>query len=211
MIRTPSLELTQRTPRRNRGARLLVGAAMIVVLVGCAGKTEDQIATDELNAGLAASTAGQQDQAVLHYQACLKHNSLNEFCIYNLGVISARNGDAVAAENAYRLAMLIDPNFPSAIFNLALLRASAGSSDEAIQLYRRYTALRPDDAGGHLNLGLLLRATGQTDEASKELALALKLDPKVVIPSAAPVSPSPSPTPQLTPPPSPTARPSATP
>ena len=208
MISISRMESTQRTPIRSRGGRFLVGALMIAALVGCAGKTEAQLATDELNAGLAASQANQQDQAKAHFQACLKHDSQNEFCIYNLGVIAGQNGDVASAENSYRLALLIDPNFPSAIFNLALLRAAAGSTDEAIALYRHYVQLRPNEGGGHLNLGLLLRATGQIQESDKELALALKLDPSIKLPSFAPPSPSfapPSPSPTPTPSPKPSA------
>lgn len=192
MMTLPRREWTRRWPDRAPACHVLATTAMIVLLVGCAGKTEAQLATDELNAGLAASAANQEDQAKAHYDACLKHDSRNQFCIYNLGVIAGRHDQVVEAENAYRLALLIDPNFPSPIFNLAILRAAAGSNDEAIGLYRHYIELRPNEAGGHLNLGLLLRATGQIAESDKELALALQLDPSIKLPSFAPVSPKPS-------------------
>jgi len=192
----------RRTPSR-RLPRLFVCASLVVLLVGaCAGKSETQLATDELNAGLAASKACQSDQAETHYRACLRHNPQNEFCIYNLGVIAGAAGKTIEAENDYRLALLINPNFPSAIFNLALLRAAAGSPDEAASLYRRYIELRPQDAGGHLNLGLLLRPTGHDADANAELSKAVALDPTIVVQSAAPTS-----TPGATPRPSGSANP----
>jgi tetratricopeptide (TPR) repeat protein len=192
MITTTPSERNQRSARQARGWRLLTGVVMIAVLVGCAGKTEAELATEELNAGLAASAANQEDQAKAHYEACLKHNPQNEFCIYNLGVIADRNGNALEAEIAYRQALLINPTFPSAMFNLAVLRAAAGSNDEAMALYRKFIELRPEVAGGHLNLGLLLRAAGQIEEGDKELAEAVRLDPSIILPSFP--APSASPT-----------------
>lgn len=176
-------------PRRG-GLVLLV--VMAVALAGCGGKTPAQLALDELNAGLAASSQGKTDEAAAHYKACLTHQSLNQFCIYNLGVIAQNAGRSAEAENDYRLALVIDPNFPSAIFNLAIVRTNAGSIPEAMDIYRHYIQVRPNDASGHLNLGLLLRANGQVAAGEKELAKAKQLDPKVVIPT---FEPAPTPTP----------------
>ncbi|MEX2136631.1 MAG: tetratricopeptide repeat protein [Chloroflexota bacterium] len=174
--------------------------ALVVLMTGCGGGSEGQKALDELNAGLASSSQGKTDEAVAHYKACLKHEPLNQFCIYNLGVIAQNAGRAFEAENDYRLALLIDPEFPSALFNLAIVRTDAGSISEAMDIYRRYIDVRPDDASGHLNLGLLLRANGQVEEGALELAKAKALDPNVSIPTfqpettagSTPVEPSPS-------------------
>ena len=125
-------------PRRNVGmvqkTAIVLALASLTLVAACAGKTAEQLATDELNAGLAAQNQGDINGAAAHYKACLKHDSLNEFCIYDLGVIAQNANRALEAENDYRLALLIDPNFSSAVFNLAILRTSAGSTVEAIQL-----------------------------------------------------------------------------
>lgn len=174
------------------GGWLLV-ALVAVALAGCApAKTPADLAMDELNAGLAAHTAGNVDEAVTRYRACLKQDSQNQYCIYNLGVIAQAKGSLAEAENGYRLAILIDPAFPSALFNLATIRANAGSTAEAIDLYRRVIQLKPQDVGSHLNLGLLLRAQGDVAAGEAELATAKSLDPKVQIPPyTAPATPAP--------------------
>jgi tetratricopeptide (TPR) repeat protein len=110
-----------------RAALLLVAASLLASLAAC-GKTPAQMAIDELNAGLAASGQGQTEQAKAHYTACLQHDSLNQFCIYNLGVIAQEAGQVAEAENNYRLAILIDPGFESAWSNLGILRAQLGSN-----------------------------------------------------------------------------------
>jgi Flp pilus assembly protein TadD len=99
----------------------------------------------------------------------------------------------VDAENYYRTALSIDPNFPSPIYNLAVLTRDRGDNLQAADLFRRYVALVPDDALGHYNLGLVLLNLGQTDEAMRELAEAQRLQPDLPMPSFAPsASPGPS-------------------
>ncbi len=194
----PDLRAAQRR-LRTRAGQLCVTAALLVAMVACGGKTPEQLAIDELNAGLAASAAGQTEQAVAHYRACVEHDSMNAVCIYNLGVIAQQAGRGAEAENNYRLALLIDANFESAWSNLGILRAGVGANDEAITIFQRVIQINANNAFAHLNLGLLLRAKGLTEEADAELAKALELDPSVVIPT---FEPSPSPTP-TEPPPSP--------
>jgi tetratricopeptide (TPR) repeat protein len=199
--------------RQNGIGRLLGTALILIVVAACSSKSQAQQATDELNAGLQAASAGNTDAAVQHYQACLTHDNQNKFCIYNLGVNAQRLNQLLQAENDYRLALLIDPNFPSALFNLATIRAADGGQDEAIALYQHYVALTPNDAGAHVNLGILLASKGDQTGAAAEFATALKLDPSTVIPSLAPASPSPTPSagPKLSPSPNASPRPSPSP
>jgi tetratricopeptide (TPR) repeat protein len=183
-----TLERPVAVPARGRSARRLVPLTLVLVaalaLSACGGKSAAQRATDELNAGLAAQQAGNLDEAVRHYQECLKQDPRNVACIYDLGLVSHLRGNAADAEANYRLALSIDPNYTPALFNLAILRTQQGGADEAISLYQRYIALKPDDAAGHLNLGLLLRAKGDTAGADQELATALRLDPSISVPQA---------------------------
>jgi tetratricopeptide (TPR) repeat protein len=200
--------------RAHQLGRVLVAAVLVATIVGCNSKTPAQLAAQELTAGLAAATAGNADQAVAHYQACLKQEPSNKYCLYNLGANSGRAGRAAEAENYYRVAVAQDPNFPSAVFNLALLLGNAGAYREAIGLFRHYVELQPDDPDGHLYLGLVLRNTGDAAGAETELNLAVKLNPKVVIPSPTPTASaaaSPSAAPSATTSQKPGASPSARP
>lgn len=180
------------TPTGKLG-RLLIGSFLILAVVSCSSKTPAQLASEALNAGLAAHTAGNIDEASRQYKECLKQEPSNKYCNYNLGVIAQRQGRAVEAENYYRLSLATDPNYPPAIFNLAILRNDAGAQAEAIALYRQYVEFKPDDAGGHLNLGLLLIASGEQRQGQREIAKATKLDPNIQVPATSQqASPSPS-------------------
>lgn len=197
----------------SRGSLVAAIALVVTVaLVGaCGGKSDSQLAIDELNLGLAAQSAGDLGGASTHYLACLKYDANNTACLYDLGLIAQIQGRAGEAENYYRLALAHDPNYSSALFNLAILRASLKDAPGAIALYRQYLTVRPEDPNGHLNLAVLLQQTGDTAGAASEAAIALKLDPKIALPtgmpSAKPSAPAASETPAAA---SPSVAPSAT-
>jgi tetratricopeptide (TPR) repeat protein len=198
------------TPPAGRPAPRLSGLAaalaLVVAVAACGGKTETQLANDALNAGIAAHTSGNIEEAKKQYNECLKHDPTNKVCHYDLGLIAQTAGDATTAENEYRLSLSADPNYTPALFNLAILRAGLNDTTEAIALYRRYVAILPDDAGGHLNLGLLLIAIGDKINGDKEIARAIQLDPKISVPQSSPAptqSVTPSEGPSQTPKPSP--------
>ena len=194
------------TPEVSRLSRpSMLGRAVAVVLLAvcisaCTSKSDAQLASDALQAGVTAQASGKLDQAATDYTDCIKHDSGNKFCLYDLGTVEQAQGDPVAAEADYRLALVSDPNYAPAIFNLAILRAQVGASAEAIGLYQEYVKLKPNDAAGHFNLGLLLNQTGDTTEGTAQVAQALALDPSLRSRLASP-SPA-SPSPKLTPKPS---------
>jgi tetratricopeptide (TPR) repeat protein len=162
----------------------VVALISVAVTVGCSGKTDAQLASASLADGLTAQAASNLTLAGTDYLDCLKHDAMNEYCLYDLGLIAQTQNRPAAAENDYRLAMVSDPDFGAAIFNLAIIRTQAGATQEAISLYRHYIQVAPTDAGGYLNLGLLLRATGDTVNGSADIAIALRLNPKLVVPAS---------------------------
>lgn len=189
----------ERGARGRRPVIVLAALLMVFAISACSTKTPAEQATEALNAGLQAHVAGKLDEAVGHYNDCLKVEATNKLCLYNLGLIAQTQGRDGDAENSYRLALVTDPNYAPAIFNLAILRTKAGDPTEAIALYRQFIALLPNDASGHLNLGLLLRATGDTKGGDAEIAIAGALDPTLSVPApSAPASPAPSNEPQET-------------
>jgi tetratricopeptide (TPR) repeat protein len=181
-------------PQRTWPSRLPIRAARLVAVIlvvgvttaGCAGKTAAQRASDELNAGLAASAQGRNGDAATYYTNCVQLDPTNKFCIFNLGVIAQNDGRTAEAENDYRLALFIDPQFSAPLYNLALIRAAVGSPTEAIDLYKRFLQVQPDVAEAHLRLSLLLRQTGDNAAADRELAEAVRLNPALASPTASP-------------------------
>jgi tetratricopeptide (TPR) repeat protein len=193
------LQTPAAAPRSHRVGTLVAGLALVVAVAACGGKTEMQLANDALNAGLAASAAGNTEEAKRQYNECLKHDVTNVACHYDLGVIAQLAGDPTTAENQYRLALSTDPNYTPALFNLAILRTGLGDTAEALGLYRKYVTLLPDKADGHLNLGLLLIATGDKSNGDKEIAAAIKIDPTISIPQSSPSPAAPSERPSASP------------
>jgi tetratricopeptide (TPR) repeat protein len=173
-----------------------LGAVVLIVatLVAC-GSSKKPAATraaDAVQKGLAAHVAGRVDEALAEYDKALKIEPNNTFALYNIGLIAQTRGDMAEAEKRYRAVLAIDPKFTSALFNLAIVRDGAGAPKEAIALYRRALQVTPNDANTHLNLGFALREVGQTADGDKELATAVRLDPKLVsrIPKSGGASPT---------------------
>jgi Flp pilus assembly protein TadD len=87
-------------------------------------------------------------------------------------------GDNKGAEDHFRLALMLVPNFPEAMTNLALLRERAGSFDEAEFWYRKALTLSPDILGIHLNLGSMLLKRKRLAETEAIQRHAVRLAPQ---------------------------------
>jgi tetratricopeptide (TPR) repeat protein len=185
---------------RARFGGLIAAAIAATFLFGCSGRTGPELAADDLASGLAAQASGDLTVASAAYLSCVAHETLNSYCLYNLGLIAQTGNRLAEAENDYRLALVSNPTLSAAIFNLAIIRAAAGAPLEAISLYRHYIEINPTIASGFLNLGLLLRSTGDIVNAQIALAQARLLDSTLRIPAE---SPAPSSTPRVTAAPSP--------
>lgn len=176
--------------RHQPAVRLCLTLGLMGILVGCAttaSKSASQIAADELSAGLRAQFQGRTAEAVDHYHNVLAHDAKNKFAYYNLGLIDQQAGNVGPAENEYRAALSIDPNFVEALFNLAILR-TAPSPNEALDLYTKVVTLKPSWAAAHLNLGFVLLGLGKSAEAQAEFGQATHLDPTLAsrLPSPTP-------------------------
>ncbi|MCX7170211.1 MAG: hypothetical protein NTY41_07955 [Proteobacteria bacterium] len=73
-------------------------------------------------------------------------------------------GDAAAAETAYRQALALDPEFLGVLSNLGVLLACLQREEEAEQCYRSAMALAPDYAKARFNLAYLLLRQGRYAE-----------------------------------------------
>jgi Tfp pilus assembly protein PilF len=188
--------------RRCAAGAALAGLALLSACTSVGAKSETQQANDAILAGLHAQGSGDLKTAADDYRQAIAHDPRNKVAYYDLGLVNQLEGSNDAAEQNYRAALQIDPNFVGALFNLALLRTPAAPS-EAETLYRHVISLRPNDAGPHLNLAFLLRSLGRKDEAKAEFAKAVQLDPTMagrVPPDMGGIAaPAPSPSPSKSP------------
>jgi len=96
---------------------------------------------------------------------------------YNLGLALKRQGKAAEAEQEFREAIRLKPNYAEAHNNLGNELASQGKLAEAIVEYREALRLKPGDDDFHYNLGSALLKQGDTEETIKEYHEASRLDP----------------------------------
>jgi tetratricopeptide (TPR) repeat protein len=81
------------------------------------------------------------------------------------------------AEEAYRRALLLNPDLPEGLINLGRLLQGQGRLHEAEDLYRRARTVQPDLAVAAFNLGTVLDEQRRPREALEAYAAAVDLDP----------------------------------
>ena len=85
--------------------------------------------------------------------------------------------DLAEAAEAYRQALLLEPNFPEAQFNLGNVLRDQGQAEAALQCYRMALHLDPSLAAAHYNLADLHMDREEPDRAIAHLEAALAIDP----------------------------------
>lgn len=133
-------------------------------------------------------TLQQPDAANALYRTWLKHaRSPAAYAVhFNLGVLLSNMQDNAGAEECYRRAIALKPDFVQAHLNLGTLLERRGLPEEAIAEWRLALQLaraeKPVDKSHCLhalnNLGRLLEIHKQYPEAEEMLAQSLTLDPK---------------------------------
>jgi len=88
-------------------------------------------------------------------------------------------GDKPGAVEAFRTAILINPDFAEAFQALGQSLVQSGKSEEGIQALRKAVELEPKMGMAHFNLGLALWNLKRPDEADPELMKAVELIPNL--------------------------------
>ncbi len=134
----------------------------------------------ELHYHLGNAYVGQQkfEQAAKHYQKALLQPILPQLKLgayNNFGSLLQAIGDLSQAQQAYEMAIKIDPSFAVAYYNLGMVLKEIGHFPEAISAYKQAIKVNPEYASAHQNLGLLLFKTGYFPESIASLQQAIKL------------------------------------
>ena len=79
------------------------------------------------------------------------------------------------AVNAYKQAIIIDPNYPNAYNNMGVALKEQGKLEEAIEAYNKALAIKPDNAEAYYNMGNALKEQGKLEEAIEAYTSQLKL------------------------------------
>lgn len=94
---------------------------------------------------------------------------------FNKALTFESAGDDISAEQAYREAINLDPQYCDAMDNLALLLKRAGKYEEAVGLYQRSISIYPESYTAHLGLANAYNQSEQYDNAITEFETLLKL------------------------------------
>ena len=131
---------------------------------------------------LAAAPRAQLEQAVAAQRQRVAEDSGSAGALNDLGNLLAELGELVEAEEAYRQAMLLDPERSEPPFNLALLLAATDHPREARRLLKKLLEDHPDHAWGHYQLGTLQQARGSRGRAMRHYREAFRLDSRLTDP-----------------------------
>ena len=96
---------------------------------------------------------------------------------YNLGHSLHEKGDLVPAEEAYRNALRLQPQYQQALSSLGDIYSRQGKNAKAYQAYSKAIDLNPDDVPTILNLGVLYQKIGAPTAAENQFRRAIDLAP----------------------------------
>ncbi|WP_348263045.1 tetratricopeptide repeat protein [Telmatobacter sp. DSM 110680] len=119
--------------------------------------------------GLSYRNLGRFDEAKKYFEAGIKLDPHSTLCLFNLGFIAERQGDAAGAENYFQQALRFNPDFSDALLELANLRMAAKKLPEAVELLRRYVRVSRDPANGYYKLAMAERSLHETAAADRDL------------------------------------------
>ncbi len=120
--------------------------------------------------GLSYRNLGRFDEAKQAFQAGLKLDPHNSSCLFNLGYIAERQGDAALAETMFQQALRANPDYADALLELANLRITEKKYSEAEELLKRYVKVSHSPATGYYKLAMVERNLHETAAADRDLA-----------------------------------------
>jgi tetratricopeptide (TPR) repeat protein len=119
--------------------------------------------------GLSYRNLGRFDEAKTYFQQGLALDPRNSTCLFNLGFIAERQGDAAAAEKYFQQTLQYNPEYADALLELANLRTAAKRLPEAEELLRRYVKIAHDPGNGYYKLAMIERSLHETEAANRDL------------------------------------------
>jgi tetratricopeptide (TPR) repeat protein len=119
--------------------------------------------------GLSYRNLGRFDEATQYFQQGLKLDPRNSLCLFNLGFIAERQGDAARAEALFQQALQSNPDFADALLELANVKVAAKKLAEGETLLRHFVRVSHDPATGYYKLAMVERTLHETDAADRDL------------------------------------------
>jgi tetratricopeptide (TPR) repeat protein len=121
--------------------------------------------------GLSYQRLGRFEEAKQAFAAGLKLDAHNASCLFHLGFIAERQGDAAEAQARFEAALHTNPGYADALLELANLRIAAKSFPQAEELLKKYVQVSSNPAPGYYKLAMVER--NLHDKAATERYLGL--------------------------------------
>jgi len=121
--------------------------------------------------GLSYRHLGRFDEARKYFQKGLDLNPHNTSCLFNMGYIEERQGNAADAEALFQQVLHENPDFAEALLELANLRIASKKFTEAAELLRRYVKVSREPSSGYYKLAMVERSLHQTEAAQRDLSV----------------------------------------
>lgn len=167
--------------------RLLMAVALALAfaagpaLAGALDEVSETIATDNVAAGLAAHSRGDNKGAIQRYTQAIESGNLSRANLAvahnNRGNAHEDLGDLQAAMADFDRAIRLDAGFGEAYFNRAYLHYRLGRFDAAILDYDRAIQLIPTNASVYFNRSFAWAAKKQYAKAVADVEKAISLSP----------------------------------
>ncbi len=124
-----------------------------------------------------APEAGRPGGAPVQHPAAAPVEATQWDALYARGHQYQLEGNLVAAADAYRRAIQLNPEHAAALYDLGYVLQLEGQNEAAIDCYRRALAHQPRNAFAHYNLGTLLQAKGDARAAIAQYEEAAAIQP----------------------------------
>jgi tetratricopeptide (TPR) repeat protein len=121
--------------------------------------------------GLSYRHLGRFDEAKKYFQKGLDLDPRNTSCLFNMGYIEERQGNAAGAEALFQKTLRENPDFAEALLELANLRIASRKFAEAADLLRKYVKVSREPSSGYYKLAMVERSLHQTQAAARDLSV----------------------------------------
>jgi tetratricopeptide (TPR) repeat protein len=119
--------------------------------------------------GISYRRLGRFDKAREYFEAGLKRDPHNAFCLFNIGYIEERQGRTARAEELFQQALRAKPDFSEALLELADLRIAGKRFEEAAVLLRKYVKVSREPASGYYKLAMVEKSLHQSEASQRDL------------------------------------------
>ena len=131
-----------------------------------AKRLDDKLAPVNVTLGILYTGTGKPDSAISFFQRALQIDPANAEAYRGLASACEARGDVVAAEQTYKRAIDLRPDYWGGYNDLGKFYFNNSRYNDAIPVFKKVIELTPDNYKGYNNLGAMYYSLGQWDDAS---------------------------------------------